>query len=269
MLPPNRPKKTFGISAWNGTEESDKIIIYGKSGMGKTTLASMAPSPVFIGLDDGGRKIRNPKTNEQLQFVNGVSTFQDVRDALRVPHIFDSYSTVVIDTVTAMETLATDFIIKTIPAKDNVAATNIESYGWGKGYRHLLDAMSLILQDCDALIRANKNIILIAQNQLARQSNAEGDDYLADMPGLYCGKWSIADRYIEWADHVMIIRDNGLTVGKDKKVKGGQNRAIFTVKQPYYSAKSRPLADGSHLPEVISFSKPEDDSVWQFLFGGK
>jgi len=271
MLPPNRTrlKKTFGIKTWDGGLQGEKMLVYGKSGMGKTTLASMAPRPVFIGLDDGGRKIRNPKTNEALRFVDGITTFDDVRDVLRSTSLFENNKTIVIDTVTALEFLCTAHVIKTVPAKDNVPATNIESYGWGKGYRHLLDFMSLILQDCDALVKVGKNILFLAQNQLARQSNAEGDDYLADMPSLYCGKWSVADRYIEWADHVLIIRDVGLAVGKDKKVKGGQDRAVFTIKQPYYAAKSRPLVDGSHLPEAISFASAEDDSLWTFLFGGK
>ena len=64
--------KTFQVKTWSGDKEGEKVIAYADSGMGKTTLASMAPSAVFIGLDDGGRKILNPKTNESLTW-NGSS----------------------------------------------------------------------------------------------------------------------------------------------------------------------------------------------------
>ena len=57
-----RVPKTFAVEEWQGDIEGEKIIIHGKYGMGKTTLATMAPAPVFIGLDDGGRKLKDPRT---------------------------------------------------------------------------------------------------------------------------------------------------------------------------------------------------------------
>ena len=78
----NTSAKTFRIEKWDGTKSGEKIIIYGDHGRGKTTLASMAPKPVFIGLDDGGRKLHHPITGEQLNYIPDVETFEDVRGAL-------------------------------------------------------------------------------------------------------------------------------------------------------------------------------------------
>lgn len=264
VLPPNRtkPKKTFSVKTWAGGAEGEKMLLYGKSGMGKTSLASMAPGAVFIGLDDGGRKINNPKTGEPLQFIDGITTFDDVRDALRTPGLLANHETLVVDTITVLESLAMAYTLKTVAGPQNKPATNVESYGFGKGYRHLFDSMALVLQDCDPLVRAGKNILFIAQSKAARVANPGGEDYLQDTPSLFSGNPSIAALYIEWCDHVLALRYNDLKV-EHKKVAGGQ-RVIVTTPEPYFEAKSRTLKE-----PVISFDSVEDDSVWTFLFGGK
>ena len=91
------PKTFWAVGEWQGDIEGEKIIIHGKYGMGKTTLATMAPAPVFIGLDDGGRKLKDPRTGENLKVVPGVETFQDVRDVLHQVELFDPFETVVLD----------------------------------------------------------------------------------------------------------------------------------------------------------------------------
>ena len=72
-----RVKKTFTVGPWDGGLQGEKIVVYSVSGMGKTTLASLAKDAVIIGVDDGGRKIRNPLTGELLTVVRGVETFTD------------------------------------------------------------------------------------------------------------------------------------------------------------------------------------------------
>ena len=260
-LPPKRvvPNK-FSIQPWTGANEGEKIIIYGDSGMGKTSLASMAPDPVFIGLDDGGRKIRNPKTGEPLQFIDGITIFQDVREVLQQVSLFSQYKTIVIDTITALENLAVPYVCATVPTEKGAKVSSIEGYGWNKGYRHLWDVMRLILQDCDGLIRAGKNVIMVAQSKPAKVANAGGEDFLCDTPSLYAGQPSIAASFVEWTDHVLAIRYNNLTV--DKKKVSGSERVIFTYPEPYFKAKSRTIKE-----PVVSFSASNDDSIWRFLFG--
>ena len=85
------------------------------SGIGKTTLGALAPKPVFIGLDDGGRKIRHPETGEPISVVEGVKTFDDFRSAIAQKNLFADYETVIIDTGTMLETLATDWTVANIP----------------------------------------------------------------------------------------------------------------------------------------------------------
>lgn len=271
-----RPTKSFSVSKWTGEGEGHKIILYGASGRGKTTLASLAPQTVFIGADDGGRKIIHPVTGEPLSFVNGVENFDDLRDALNAKNLFDGFNNVVIDTITMVEQWAGDWTCENIPHEKGHAVRRLVDYGYGKGYEHLFDTMRLALQALDAIVRGGKNVILLAQQCPVTIANASGSNYLEDGPKLYHPgpdskqTFSVRLYACEWADHVFRIDYNDRTVGEDKKAKGSTTRAVFiTPEDPSYYAKSRTLGnlrdeDGNPITR-LAFNDPADDSLWRFL----
>jgi hypothetical protein len=267
VRPTAKPQKTFTIETWDGNATGEKIILYAESGMGKTTLASMAPDPVFIGLDDGGRKIRNPITGEELRFIPNVRDFDDVRGALNACLTLDC-KTVVVDTITVLEEFGIKHVVVNVPVMRSGGkaekAINIMSYGWNEGFRHLYDSMRLILLDCDKLIVAGKNVILIAQGTNHRIANPAGLDYLCDGPRLYNGKPSVLSLYVEWADHVLRIAYQQVSADKTKKATGDTTRVIFTKPEIYFMAKSRTVEENP-----ISFTTKSDDSIWTFVFGNK
>jgi hypothetical protein len=278
-----RPAKTFTIANWDGEGEGQKIIPYGPSGIGKTTLCSMAPAPIWIGLDDGGRMVRNPITGEPIKRVPGIETFQDVRDALHQNGLFAEAKTIVVDTGTILELLAIQHVIDTVPhEKQGVKIEHLDDYGYGKGFNHLFDVMRLVFQDLDGQVRQGKNVILLCQQCPVVIANAAGGNYLQDGPKLYSpgpdSKQSFTVRGFacEWADHVFKIgylqqqvvgaRTETDNRGKVKehagKVIGTTQRAIFTMpSDPSYFAKTRTLTD-----PVISFETSADDSLWRILF---
>jgi hypothetical protein len=260
--PPVIVRKHFKIEKWDGSKGGKKILLYADSGMGKTTLATMLPKPVFIGLDDGGREIHHPVTGEMLDHIPGVSSFADVRSALQAD-IYADYETVVIDTVTLLEELAVQFVLDTISNDKGGKVDNIVRYGYNKGYRHLYDVMKLPLQDCDSLVASGKNVVLIAQSAALKVANALGDDYLRESPRLYAGSPSVEAMYCEWADHIFRIGYRNIAVDDKKAASDGQ-RAVFVHGQAHFRAKSRTLGMDK---AVVSFEEPADDSIWQFVFG--
>ncbi len=265
------PVKAFSVGPWKDEGEGERIIIYGESGMGKTTLAALAPKPVFIGIDDGGKKIKDPRTGENLQKIHGIKTYEDVRSALQQPALFEGYDTIVIDTFTLVEGLAEPFMFRTIKHEKNSTVTHLEGYGYGKGYKHLYDTMIPFAADSDRLIRAGKTVILLCQSMNVKRANPGGEDFLEVGPKLShpaSEKNSVRRFFVEWADHVFRIDHLGVEVSKDGKAKGGINRAIFVRPEIHYVAKTR-SEEKFEGNKAISFESKTDDYVWELLFGSE
>lgn len=255
--------KNFSVESWDGND-AEKILLYADTGMGKTSLSALAPKPVFLGLDDGGRKLRHPGTGKPLQRIPGLETFADVRAALQQVDLYNDYETIVIDTVTILQGWAEPYTFATVPGPKGARMTNIEGYGYNKGYKHLYDTMNHILSDCDELVRRGKNVIMVAQSVPNRISNPGGEDFLRDGPRLYAGKPSIEALYCEWADHILRIDYHNVLTSKEKKITGDTTRAIYAQPELHFRAKSRTLKT-----PVVSFESEADDSIWQFIFGGE
>jgi len=234
--------------------------------MGKTTLAATSPDPVFVGCDDGGRKILNPKTGQPVLHVPGVETFGDVRAALQ-SSVFDDHASVVLDTVTMLQHWALPYMFATIKHEKGATVSSIEGYGYGKGYRHLFDMMHMVLADCDRLIKQGKNIILIAQEAATAETNTAGENYLKSGPDLHhSDKASVRRDYIQWSDHVFRVTWENAAV-EDRKIAPVKGRVINVRPDATFEAKSRGSAFAD--TEVVAFAEPSDDSLWQILFGGK
>jgi len=258
--------KTFTVAPWTRSNEGAKVMIYGPSGMGKTTLAAMAPDPVFIGVDDGGGLIPNPKTGEPVLHVPGIETFADVRAALQ-SNVFDDHASIVLDTVTMLQYWVLPYMFQTIKHDKTGTPTSIEDYGYGKGYRHLFDTMHLILTDCERLLHKGKNIILIAQGAKLVEKNEAGEDYMKDGPNLHhSDKISVRRDYVEWCDHIVRVTWEGASV-KGKKISPVSGRMIDVAPDATFEAKSRgPALAGI---KAVSFATNDDDSLWSMLFGGE
>lgn len=267
-----RTAKKFTAAPWTGAGQGEKIVGYGSSGVGKTTLFSMLPSPVFIGIDDGGRKIRHPITGEPIIHVEGIETFEDVRDALHQTDLYPKGGSCVLDTLTILESLAEPYMFEHIKHEKGYKVTSLEGYGYGKGYTHLFDTIRLILQDADELVRRGVNVGLICQNMAVKRANPGGLDFLEDGPKLShpnSEKTSVRLHVCEWADHVFRIGYHEMVVvgpvdAKVGKRSGETGRAVFTMPESHFFAKTRTLTE-----PVISFETPSDNSIWKFLFPGE
>lgn len=273
--PTTRTPKTFAVKPLTGAGEGEKILLYGESGVGKTTLAGQVPNAVVVPIDDGARKIVNPMTGEALMAITGVEDFDDLRDAVQqASSLVPENGALVLDTLTRIQPMIEAWVIENVPLEKGGKAKNLEAFGFGKGYRHCLDQHRLLMTDLDNLMRTGRNVVLLAQLDQTTVPNAGGTDYLKDVPKLIENKQGpIRTEWCEWVDHIFRVGYLDQEVSKDHKearagkAGGETERAVYTGGAQWFQAKSRPI-NGYRLPPVIGFEFPEDNSVWQFVLEG-
>lgn len=245
-------------------------MIYGTSGIGKSSLAALAPNAVFVGVDDGAKRIIHPVTQEHVDKIRGVETFEDILQLFASPDMFKEGETVVIDTVTKIdEIMIPDHVVATNGLKGGGKAKSIRQFGWD-GHTFIHENMQKLIALLDHVVSRGVNVILLAQQDHKRVENSEGADYISASPRLRDIKTgNVRDTLVEWCDHVFRIGYDDLGVVKAEKEKTGKvqntdaGRAIYTCGAAWLVAKTRQ----PNLPAVIDFAAPSDNLLWHYLFG--
>lgn len=102
------------------------ILVYGQPGMGKTTLACSAESPVLFDFDGGVGRIKAEHLVDTLQ----VTSWDEVAPALQEVRQAGIYKTLVIDTIGKMLDCIVDYIKRTQPSMVQRDGTlSLKGYG--------------------------------------------------------------------------------------------------------------------------------------------
>lgn len=223
-----------------------KVVIYGVEGIGKSTLASQCPDPIFIDVEGGTsqlnvRRVQRPNTWEEL-----------ISMILEIARTVGICKTLVLDTADWCETLCAEHIC----AKYN--QKSIESFNYGKGYTLLAEEWGRLISALNAVIAAGINVVVLAH---ARQRKIE----LPDQAGSFDHYELKLTRQVapilkEWADLLLFCNYETFVITTDsnsKKATGGR-RVMYTSHSPVYDAKNR-----NGLPDVL----PLDYSGIAHLFG--
>lgn len=214
-----------------------KTVIYGTEGVGKSTLASHFPNPLFLDVEGGTsqmdvRRIETPKSWEEL--------ISDVKEVAADPSLC---GTLVLDTADKAEGLCIEAICRKY--KQN----SIEAFGYGKGYTYIGEEWSRLMAAFDSCIAAGINVTVIAH---ARQRKIE----LPDQTGSF-DHWEMkltkqaAPLLKEWADLLLFLNYKTYVVSTDnnsRKAQGGK-RVMYTSHNPVWDAKNR-----HGLPEEMDLS---------------
>lgn len=256
-----KSKTNYQLAPLSSFNRGKKIIVYGKPGMGKTSLCSLIPNSTFLSLDGGAFEIKHPVTGEDLSGIE-TTTYQETRNILQ-SNVFESIDTIIIDHVTQLERFATQYCLRTVKKKGGVKADYIPDYGYREGYQYRHEIMLLVLPDFDRWIRAGKNVILIAQESISTAQQAGIEDFVMDGPDLHHDKQvSTLNAYMDWADDVFRVTYSALAVNKGK-VNPVKIREIRVHPDATFHAKAR------NIPaefDVVEFTKPSDDSIWRLIF---
>lgn len=203
-----------------------KVVIYGTEGIGKTTLASKFPNPLFIDTEGGTahldvRRVERPASwDDLLRTIIEISRSNECK-------------TLILDTADWAEQMCVYHVCTVYKQK------SIESFGYGKGYVYVLEEFQELIKTLDICVERGKNVVVTAHAKMRKFEQP-------DEAGAY-DRWEmklskhVAPLLKEWCDILLFLNYKTYVVTTDsntKKVQGGK-RIMYTSHNPCWDAKNR------------------------------
>lgn len=234
----------FQVKSTRRAQAPIRAVFHGPGGVGKSTLAASAPSPIFIAAESGLEQISAAAVEPY------PTSYSDVIDALDYVATLD-HQTVAVDSLDWLEPLVWEHAVR---AAKSSKIKNIEDFGYGKGYIAALDHWRVLIKKLEVLRAKGMNVILIAHSVRKLLKNPLGDDYEQFTIKLH---EKASGLITEWADVVGFVDWDVATAGdadKGERVKafGTGKRLIRANPNPAYLAKTR-----FALPERLAMPKEE------------
>lgn len=206
-----------------------KVVLYGPEGIGKSTLASQFPDPLFIDTEGSTKFMDVARTDRPASWTQ---LLEQVNCVWEDPTLC---KTLVIDTADWAEQLC----IASFCAAKKISG--IEEIGYGKGYVYIAEDFGRLLNTLQDITENGVNVVLTAH---AKMRKFEQPDEM----GAY-DRWelklqkTVAPLVKEWADLLLFANYKTLAVAVDKegrkhKAQGGK-RVMYTTHHPCWDAKNR------------------------------
>ncbi len=238
------------------TAKAVKAVFYGPEGIGKSTLASRLPSPIFIDTEGSTAHMtlcRYPKPKDWAELM------EMVEDAGKL-----KIKTLVIDTLDWADILCTRSLCK------EKKWDSIEAAGYGKGYVMLGEKFAELLAKLSELVDKGINVVFCAHAQLRKIEKPE-ESGAYDHWELKCSK-KVAPLVKEWADMVLFCNYDTMVIhGNNPMEKNritGNKRVMYANHAPTFDAKNRfglpdklPLEYKSIQPVFERQPQPEPEPV--------
>lgn len=223
-----------------------KTLIYGPEGIGKTTLASCFPDPVFIDTEGSTKQM-------DVARLPVPETWDDIIEEVRYVYQHpDCCKTLVIDTADWAEMLC---------SKKLFGDGGVESPGYGKGYVMLAEKFQELLTELNSVIAAGIHVVFTAHAQMRKFEQP-------DEMGAY-DRWELkmqkktAPLVKEWADMILfcnyktiVVNVDGQGAQKGKNKAMGGERIMYSAHHICWDAKNR-----FGLPEQMPMSFDSISSV--------
>lgn len=206
-----------------------KFLICGPEGVGKSTLASKLPNPVFIDTEGSTEHMRVPRYPKPKSWAALLDMVDDAKT-----HV-GSIQTLIIDTADWADKLCAESIC------ERNKWDSIESAGYGKGYVMLGEEFGKLLNKMTELADMGMNVGFCAHTQLRKiEKPEESGSY--DHWELKSSK-RVAPLIKEWADLMLFCNFDAMVIHgatpMDKNRLVGNKRVMWCNHQAFCDAKNR------------------------------
>lgn len=213
-------------------DQPPRLLIYGPEKMGKTTLASEFPNPVFLQTEKGESGAL------ELTSFGHLTSYEQVIEAIgALAAEENNFQTVVLDSVSALQKLIWDKVCR----DSNVKSIELAGGGYGKGY---IEADNLWLEVLDGLnfLRNERGmaVVLIGHAVISRFDDPETQSYSRYDIDLHKRAEGLLKREV---DAILLVKKDVTikTEGKGERARadGGDTRWIYTEGKPAFTAGNR------------------------------
>lgn len=212
-----------------------KVVIYGPEGIGKTTLASKFPRPLFIDFEGGSSRM----DVDRIPRPGSLAELKAILDELKKDHA--DYKTLVLDTADWMEQL----LIEDICTSRKIRS--LDEIAYGKGFSLLRDTLAEFFDRLSRFQAATGMGVLFCAHAIQRKIDNPEQLSQYDHWELKLSKQA-CPLLKEWCDFLLFYKFEVDLVKDGEKMRAiGQSRVICSGHTAWYDAKSR---DASLKPTI-------------------
>jgi len=150
------------------------ILIYGRSGIGKTTLCASFPKAIFFSTEPGTKGLRRYEYNAENGGVQDWETLRQGISALEVDN-GQHFKTVVIDTISVAYDLCAQWVC------EKFGVEHMTDVGYGKAWAALKTEFT---DQLFRIVRAGYGLVMTCHSQFSKISKHDGDEYDIIQPTL-------------------------------------------------------------------------------------
>ena len=209
-------------------ERTQKCVIYGCEGIGKSTFASLFPNPLFADLESGTAHINASR-------IDGINTWEDLLNAVdELSKERGEFKSFILDTADWAERLCIAYLCR------KYKKAGIEEFGYGKGWQYLAEEFAILLGKLTSLQNSGMHIVVLAHSMIRKLELPE-ETGTYDHYELKCSK-TVSPLIKEWSDG-LLFANYRTTIqtsadGKGKAI-GGKERVLYTEHTAFCDAKNR------------------------------